>query len=501
MTAVCDLDRRQLLIVNDRFGLYPTYYSKSPQGFAFAPEVKALLSLPWVARDLDEVALAQYVRFQHLLGTRTFFSAATLLAPASVLRVELDSLAVQHTRYWTWNDIAYAPDIKFEDAADQTAYLLKAAVRRMSSGDHQLGVFLSGGLDSRMLLGAVGRRPVASVTFGHPDCRDVRLAARIASAAGSSHHWFPFHDGRWVLAIADDHLDLTEGFHSWIHAHGMSVLPSARNFMQVNLTGWDGGTVMGYPTDFEPPLIDPIDNAALTGSIFERLTGEWTWPSVSEAEEGHLFPARTRTRLRGLALDSFREELSPFLGLRRDLRSQAFYVTNHCGRFTTHMVTFQRSHIEVRCPFFDYGLIDFVYSLPQQHRRERRLGRAVLHRVSPGLTRIPHDVDNVVPDQRSWFRAAHASWVKVKRRINRHVIKAFPEWATLYADYEGYLRSDLRSWAESILLGDSTISRGIFDPDAVRSLWERHQSGREIHTIGKLAPLMTYEMMLRRLVD
>jgi len=88
-----------------------------------------------------------------------------------------------------------------------------------------------------------------------------------------------------------------------------------------------------------------------------------------------------------------------------------------------------------------------------------------------------------------------------KRRAKRHLLPFLPELHTLYADYENYLRSDLREWGESILFDERTLGRGIFSPAFLRSIGARHQSGQEMHTIGKIAPIMTYEMMLRRLHD
>jgi asparagine synthase (glutamine-hydrolysing) len=71
----------------------------------------------------------------------------------------------------------------------------------------------------------------------------------------------------------------------------------------------------------------------------------------------------------------------------------------------------------------------------------------------------------------------------------------------LYADYEHYLRTDLRRWAEALLFESRTRDRGLFNPAAVQQLWERHLSGRELWTIGKIAPLMTIEQTIRYLID
>jgi len=95
----------------------------------------------------------------------------------------------------------------------------------------------------------------------------------------------------------------------------------------------------------------------------------------------------------------------------------------------------------------------------------------------------------------------HALAVKLKRRFNRHLWPIFPERYTLYADYENYLRDELRSWAENILFDRRTAERGIFNPAFLRTLMDRHLSGLEEWTIGKIAPVITYEMMLRRFCD
>ena len=63
------------------------------------------------------------------------------------------------------------------------------------------------------------------------------------------------------------------------------------------------------------------------------------------------------------------------------------------------------------------------------------------------------------------------------------------------------MRTDLKAWGEALLFDRRTLERGIFDADCLRWLWARHQSGTEPHTIGKIAPIMTHEMMLRRLYE
>jgi asparagine synthase (glutamine-hydrolysing) len=86
---------------------------------------------------------------------------------------------------------------------------------------------------------------------------------------------------------------------------------------------------------------------------------------------------------------------------------------------------------------------------------------------------------------------------EVRRQATRFVAPHSVERTSLYADYEGWLRTDLRSWAESILFDERTQDRGIFRREALVSLWARHMTGNELWTIGKIASIITFEMMLR----
>jgi asparagine synthase (glutamine-hydrolysing) len=499
--AIWDKTRDRVLIANDRFGLYPLFYACRGGRFIFAPEMKGILCDGAFPRTLDLTALAQYIRFQHLLGGRTFFEDIELLPGASLLTYDLSTAVCSVRPYWGFDEIPYRPDVGFDEAVEEAGRLLRRAVRRLSGDAYRPGVYLSGGLDSRTILGMVERRPVVSLTYGVHNCRDVYYARRIAQAVGSDHHWVDLPDGEWVKEYVDFHLDLTEGFHSWIHAHGISTLPQARQLMDVNLTGWDGGTIMGHTDSIEPLQVSAVDDAALIARVFYMFNQKYTWPSVTEAEERLLYCEPIGKQVQGLAFDSFRSELSHYLEHRPDVRGEYFYIRNHCSRLTHNSVVLIRSHIEARFPFFDYDVFDFLYSLPALLRGHRALYRAVLQRETPRLAYIPYDHDEFLPTTHPLLRRMHALGVKLKRRFNRHLWPLFPEHRTLYADYENYLRTELRSWAEYILFDRRTADRGIFNPAFLRTLMDRHLSGLEQWTIGKIAPIMTFEMMLRRFYD
>ncbi len=499
--AIWDATRNRVLVANDRFGFYTLFYTCHAGRLIFAPEIKGILCDHTFSKNLDRTALAQYMRFQHLLGERTFFEDIHILPNASTLIYDLGAATCQVTPYWTFKDIPYRPNVKFDEAVEEAGRLLRQAARRFSSDAYRPGVYLSGGLDSRTILGMIDRRPVASMAFGVKNCRDVYYAEQIAGVVGSDHHWVNLPDGNWVKEYAGLHMELTEGLHSWIHAHGISSLPPARQVMDVNLTGWDGGTVMGHNDSIEPLQMAAVDDTALVVRLFHLFNQKYTWPSISEAEEMNLYSEPLSKEVRGLAFDSFREEMFRYLDHRPDVRGEYFYIRNHCDRLTHNLVTFIRSHIEVRFPFFDYELFEFLYSIPASVRGHKKLYRTLIQRETPRLAYIPYDQDEFLPTTRPLVRETHAMAVKLKRRFNRHVRPIFIEHDTLYADYENYLRGELREWAENILYDPRLAGRGIFNPAFVRSLMNRHLLGLEPWTIGKIAPIITYEMMLRRLYD
>jgi len=189
-------------------------------------------------------------------------------------------------------------------------------------------------------------------------------------------------------------------------------------------------------------------------------------------------------------------EFSRFWPMRNEYAAEYFYLVNHCCRHTFHMVTTMRSSVEARFPFWDYDLIDFIYSLPPQIRRDQLMYRTIITRQTPRLALVPYDKQEYLPSVNPGVYAAHKYSVRALKKL-----RLFPVYTQFYADYENYLRHDLCQWAEDILFGPRAQERGIFNLDFVRSLMKRHLAGKEDWILGKIAPLITYEMVLREYFD
>jgi len=497
--AIYDQSREQVIIATDRLGTYNLFYAHSNGMLVFAPEMKGVLCVPHISRKIDLVAIAEYMRFQHLLGDKTFFESVKLLPNASILACDLREKNIEIHSYWDFSKIRKMPNISFDEAVQEAGRLLKKAVERCLDGNYRIGVFLSAGLDSRLIaaLASENKRPLRSITFGLSNSRDVYYARKIARKLKIDHHSFEWSDGKWVQEHVDFFLSLTEGFHSWVHAHGISVLPEARNLIDINLSGFNGDELNW---DDLSGVYSAKDELTFISLLYELLVHSTTWPSLSEAEEKFLYAPGIAKFMQGLAFNSLEQEVKKVSFLPLDTRAAHFSWQTDRRLFLNNNVIV-RSHLEVRFPYLYEEYFSFVRAIPVEMVFLRKLRRAVIQAFAPQVAMIPNAEDELPITDRVVKRSIYKMLQRGRLFFNRHLFPLFPEYGTLYADYETWLRNELKAWAEDILLSDQTLQRGLFNPDFIRALWQRYLTLGEVNIIGKIAPIMTLEMILRRFAD
>jgi asparagine synthase (glutamine-hydrolysing) len=499
--AIWDGRSQALELFNDRFGLKPLYYAHWNHRFLFAPEMKGILTERRFPRNLNLTATAEFVRFQQVLGNKTFFQDIELLPPASRLTYRRDQNQFRIRCYWDWRELgSVQPFNSVEEATEEVGRLLHRSVEERFRRVDRLGVFLSGGLDSRGLVAAAGKKAqgLPTLTYGHPESRDMRLAAKVARLARTKHYEFPIQDSRWLLDAIDLHLSLVEGQHTWTNAHGMAVLPRARELFEVCLTGV--GAIILSSFTVTPTMAEAPDHQAFVAAMADFYLNRHSWPSLSEYEAMRVYGKEHSKELQGLALKSLEGELAALNHHNRALGSLFFNIQNHDRRLIAGIITYKNSHIENRLPYYDYSLVELGGHLRPEWRPHRAMKWRYLQRFAPRFALIPHDKDLRLPTENVLLRRLHSLYVRSSRALREAVGRPIAD-RTLHTDFESDLRGVLKDWAESIVLDERTLSRGIFSPEALRSMFDRHMSGNEVHTIGKLAPIMTYEMVLRRFID
>lgn len=189
--ALWDAGRRELFVARDRVGIKPLYYAAVGGVFYFASEAKALLEIPGFRRRLNRSALPLYLTFRYTPGEQTLFDGIRKLLPGHALTVAADgSLAV--SQYW---NLHFAPDEGPSAAQWQERFwgTFEEAVRLRMISDVPLGAYLSGGLDSSLLVAAMSglsSSPVDAFSVGFRDRRFNELphAAVVARRFGCRHH-------------------------------------------------------------------------------------------------------------------------------------------------------------------------------------------------------------------------------------------------------------------------------------------------------------------------
>ena len=195
MFAFCIFDRPRdrLLIARDHFGQKPLYYTFTDGRFAFASELKSLLALPWVSRELDGEAFLDYVSWLSLPSPRTHLRHVRKLAAGCCMELSLDAPdRVLIRRYWSYR-LDAEPDLTdLDSAVSELDRGLHDSVRVHLRADVPVGVLLSSGLDSRTVSAYAqelqcGKMQTFTVGFGDGDSEQAG-AAQTAREIGSLHH-------------------------------------------------------------------------------------------------------------------------------------------------------------------------------------------------------------------------------------------------------------------------------------------------------------------------
>jgi asparagine synthase (glutamine-hydrolysing) len=193
--AIYDREARKLWLARDRFGIKPLYYSLQGNALRFGSEIKAVLALDDGARHCDTAALHEWLYFGNALGERTLYDGVRQLLPGCYLELELDAFRCNIQAFWSPERVSQ--DLPKRGSVDAdvatTRTLLEQAVQRQLVSDVPVGVFLSGGVDSSAITAfasrAYGKLATYSAGFDFGDTDAELLKARmIARLNGTEHH-------------------------------------------------------------------------------------------------------------------------------------------------------------------------------------------------------------------------------------------------------------------------------------------------------------------------
>jgi asparagine synthase (glutamine-hydrolysing) len=418
--AVWDARAERLFLARDRFGEKPLYLHEAHGALYFASEIKALLKLPQVSRDVDLSAVWDYLAYRYVPGPRTLLASIRKLPPASVAIWHRGHL--QEIRYWTPPD--KFPRVKTAGPANRdtpAAFLaqLGESVELQMVSDVPFGAYLSGGLDSSVVVGLMTRHcskvKTFSVGFAGDRHSELSHAARVAQAFGTEHH-----------EMVVTHRDFIDYLPQLVAARDAPVSePSdiaifmlsreASRTVKMVLTGEGSDEVLGgyrkhvaeclawmYWSVPRPlrrlaaPLVQhlPFRFRDLKIAVASLNCDDWHERYVRWFGAMDFHQRRSLSRLR-VHEREMRDDLPPFdshpdaSALRKMLYfDQTSWLPDNLLERGDRMT--MAASIEARVPFLDHKLVEFAATLPDHWRVDELRRKRVLREVARSL--LPREI-------------------------------------------------------------------------------------------------------------
>jgi len=511
--AVHDVRDHALHLYTDRFLSRPLFYCQRGDDFAFATSVRALLC--WredVGRKYDPFAIAEFMAFERVISDITLFPDIKRLSPASHAVYRDGKLSVD--RYFRFNPCAKTDLRSWKDAAHKLAYILKKNVVKRTADGPGVGIFVSGGIDSRLLI-ALAPDNITGLTFTDAgrvskECKLAREAVKTRGIRDIELSRTPDHFVLQARASAD----ITEGLF-W---HTLCICAT---FFNRIIESGVRATITGL-----------YFNQTLKGSFAREAADLWeiTAPPLS-VQSRAIGRALVDTPLIRKACDvdivslCFSQELKDALALVRERQVQRIADWASCGgrvgdlsdRFPYQNLGFcsrllamaitNRTRLVDRSVSFDNELADFAVSLPYEWKEDGRLVRYALHSVSPALSNIEDPgigvrasvnaelfsaATHLKRNARAFLRKS--SWCKsIYRSLQKRQDSVHPFNPTAYHDDNALLRFS-PAYQELVRASVNHLPEALFDVDSVKSLLSNDLAAEHPRLNSVFAPLIAFTL-------
>lgn len=498
MFALALWDRREsvLSLARDRLGEKPLYYGWHGDSFLFGSELKPLMSHPAFRKEVDRNALSAFIRFAYLPSPHTIFLDTKKLPPGCFLTVT--DKAARPVAYWSAREAAEAGRRNPFAGSEQDALAaLDAHLRRAVAGqmmaDVPLGAFLSGGIDSSMvvaLMQAQSERPVKTFTIGffEENYNEAEHAKAVASHLGTEHTelYVSAEQAMALIPRIPELYDEPFGDSSQIPTFLVSEL--ARRHVTVSLSG-DGGDELfgGYNRYFWARSIwsylgwapRPL-RAALAGLLTTLPPYAWNqifsglsrllparWHYANAGDKLHkladtlavktpediylklvsLWKTPDTLVLNGAEPPTALTDASQWAELP-DFESRMMYLDQITYLPDDILTKVDRAamavSLESRVPLLDHRLVEFAWSLPLSMK----------------------------------IRDGHGKWL-LRQLLYRHVPRELIERPKMGfgIPLDAWLRGPLKAWSESLLDEKRLVREGYFHPAPILEKWRQHQAG------------------------
>ena len=479
-------DRRAgtVRVFNDRWGMERLYYHGAADGWYFGAEAKAILAVRPELRTPDLQGLGELITCGCVLEDRTLFKGISVLPGASSWEFRPGG-TVRKQRYFdadSWQD---QTPLDPESYYGQLRDVFSRQLPRYFAGGETVGVSLTGGLDSRMIMAwdraAAGERPCYSFGGSYRDCQDVSLARRIAAMRAQPYQVIPVGDE--FLAdfprCAERTVYLTDGCCGTERAADLFVNERARQIATVRMTGNYGGEVLRRVRAFEPerPLPD----------LFHRDLA----PSFDQAEQTYARLVDTHP----LTFSVFRQ--APW---------------HHYG-----VLALEQTQLAVRSPFLDNDFVQTVFRAPQSSISNDVCVRLIADgdpamlavRTDRGLLGTPNAaaaalsravLDFTYKAEYAYDYGMPQSVARVDHALSPLRLERLFLGRHKFTHYRVWYRDQLSRFVREMLLDRRTLARPYLEPATVNAVVSGHLAGDRNYTTA-IHQLLSLELLHRRFFD
>jgi asparagine synthase (glutamine-hydrolysing) len=499
--ALHDSANHKLFLVRDHIGIKPLYYSFNQNRIVWGSEIKSLLASGLIDRELDLDALTQFLTWEYIPGNGTLFTTVRKLEPAEMIEIDLDHPYCNPQSYWDLPLTECNYSNTAEDWEEEVDHKIKECVQRQLISDVPLGAFLSGGVDSSLVVAAMGEARTFSIGFDDPTYNELQWARRVANYLGVDH----------VDAIIKP--DIVNLFDRLIYflddpIGDFSIFPTylvskhARKYVTVALSGDGGDELFG---GYETYLADL--NARSYGYIPKFLRERLIGPIVqhikpSPATKGLLNKAKrfiegfehpedlSHARWRIFMGSQLKQELFTDDLLKELTTSTASHIRNlfhragDCQPINRNLYVDLKSYLcdnclvkvdrmsmavslEVRVPHLDKELVELAFRIPAKFKLARSNTKVLLKKVAS--RHVPTDCI---------YRPKEGFSIPIKN----------------------WLGNQLYPLMEDLLNSKKIDSEGLFQPNTIERLKNEHLAGRANHS-HILWSLMIFQAWRRRWLE
>lgn len=484
---------KTLTCANDRYGLYPMYWAQRGDSFCVASRVLCSVIAGAADGAWDPEGLAMILTIDDFVGETTLVEGVQTYPQATVLTKTGNDLSWH--RYWHYD---FTPRLEAEGidaAAERIGGAFVTSVRRQSKHGRSVGVTLSGGLDSRLIVAATQKAEVPAHTFtwGVKGCYDRQFAADVARTFGTTHH-----DCNYNYQGFEDNFDLAgrlaEGLINYFDAHMVVHLDIMSADAALILNGYAGDVTLGG--SFLRPLWMMSNlRAGATATMFHQ------WRNTLLPEE----ELRSLSSLAG-ALPEKRRPSYRFLELMRAMemdstpdRVDRFILENRQRRLTAMGTVIMRAAVESSAPFFDYDMIDLQTSVPAEWRLEHRIYKRVMKIAFPETLNIRW--------QRTLLPAGYPEWMSTPAkavlkacRISEKAI-GWPHIASRQSPVAltKWIAGPLRDWMGAVACEPHAVADEAINREASAAIWQKHQTqGGQERLLGVIATVNSFARALEK---